>query len=487
MLGNDNVTSEVVHHFLRSMAVKVSRTTVCRLLDNPLGNTMQGISNALDALHVKNVVYHLQSKRLEGLCSPFITQLETSHSTFCLVEKIEPDRLIITTREASHIPMNKSLFKYQWTGTVLSGETTSETLRESHCLLRNLHYACRQHNMLIAGAIILILVFATVWSRNHPAGLSLYLSSLTCGILISTAILYKELVNNHFLHRFCHIGKVVNCAEVLSSKGAQIAGTGIGELSWIYFTTMFFFTAICPDDFHCLAAISGWVAIAFTIYSIVYQAFFIRKACLFCILTTLAVWMAAASLFIIRSNFEWRFSVRIFFSLLAVGTICLICWLQTKALVSSHKEKQFLKAQLSGLLNPGTFQQLLSLKPKVRGMIPRDIALHNNAGKSKNRLMIVVNPNCKACAKVHRHIREVSPDVSVSLVIYTNDRLGAHIAQTILSAYLSEGWDRATYLLEEWYETQEIPEVEKYIIGNAARLLWRQQQEYCERDRKSVV
>lgn len=106
MLGVDNATSEVVHHFLRSLTVKVSRTTVCRLLDSPLGNTMQGISDALNALHVNNVVYQLQPKYLEKLHGPFITQLETSHSTFCLVEKIEPDRLIITTAEVSHMPIS---------------------------------------------------------------------------------------------------------------------------------------------------------------------------------------------------------------------------------------------------------------------------------------------------------------------------------------------------------------------------------------------
>ena len=93
-------------------------------------------------------------------------------------------------------------------------------------------------------------------------------------------------------------------------------------------------------------------------------------------------------------------------------------------------------------------------------MIHPDIALHNSADSTKDRLMVVVNPNCKACAKVHHHIREISADISISLVIYTNDRLGVHIAQTVLSAYLSEGWDRAIYLLEVWFEVQEIPDVE---------------------------
>lgn len=80
---------------------------------------MQGISDALNALHVNNVVYQLQPKYLEKLHGPFITQLETSHSTFCLVEKIEPDRLIITTAEVSHMPISRKLFAHQWTGTVL--------------------------------------------------------------------------------------------------------------------------------------------------------------------------------------------------------------------------------------------------------------------------------------------------------------------------------------------------------------------------------
>lgn len=480
MLGVDNATSEVVHHFLRSLTVKVSRTTVYRLLDTPLGNTMQGISNALDTLHVKNVVYQLHPKFLDQLHLPFITQLETSHSTFCLVERIERDHLIISTSEVSHVPISKKLFNHQWTGTVLLGEATPETICESHCLLRNVNYMCRQHSILIAGIISVLLVFTSIWSRNYPDGLPLYLSALTCGILISTVILYKEMINHHFLHSFCHIGKVVDCNTVLQSKGASIAGIGIGELSWMYFTTMFFFTAVCPEDFHCLAALFGLVAIAFTLYSIIYQIFIIHKVCLFCILTTFSVWITAAALYVIRNNFEWKFSMRILFSMAAISTICLIFWIQAKTLVSSNKEKYVLKDQLSGLLNPITFQKLLALKPKIRGMIHPDIALHNSANSTKNRLMVVVNPNCKACAKVHRHIREISADIPISLVIYTNDRLGEHIAQTILSAYLSEGWDRATYLLEVWFEIQEIPDVERYYINDVSQLLWRQQQEYCQ-------
>ena len=92
MLGVDNATSEVVHHFLRSLTVKVSRTTVCRLLDSPLGNTMQGISDALNALHVNNVVYQLQPKYLEKL-----------HELSCLVKQLRKQSVNLTACSAIFI------------------------------------------------------------------------------------------------------------------------------------------------------------------------------------------------------------------------------------------------------------------------------------------------------------------------------------------------------------------------------------------------
>ena len=41
------------------------------------------------------------------------------------------------------------------------------------------------------------------------------------------------------MEQFCHIGKVVNCNEVLHSKGSSIADVGLGELSLLYFAVLF--------------------------------------------------------------------------------------------------------------------------------------------------------------------------------------------------------------------------------------------------------
>lgn len=88
MSGVDN-TSEVFYHYLRALHVKVSKMTVHRLLDNPLGNSMRGISDALDSLHINNAVYQLPTEYFDKLESPFIAVTSDNDSPFCLVEEIE--------------------------------------------------------------------------------------------------------------------------------------------------------------------------------------------------------------------------------------------------------------------------------------------------------------------------------------------------------------------------------------------------------------
>ena len=63
MTGADNI-SVVLYRYLRTLSVKVSRDTVHRLLSTPLGGGMRGISDALDALHIKNEVFRDQRKNL---------------------------------------------------------------------------------------------------------------------------------------------------------------------------------------------------------------------------------------------------------------------------------------------------------------------------------------------------------------------------------------------------------------------------------------
>ena len=103
-------TTVVLYHYLRVLSVRVSRSTVHRLLDTPLGDSIRGISDALDMLHVKNEVYQLPSSdyfsQLESL---FITMLKTKKGD-SIVEFINGDG------QKHNMMMDK--FLQRWTGAV---------------------------------------------------------------------------------------------------------------------------------------------------------------------------------------------------------------------------------------------------------------------------------------------------------------------------------------------------------------------------------
>ena len=95
MLGVDN-TSEILYHYLRELHVKVSKMTVHRLLDNPLGNSMRGISDALDSLHINNAAYQLPKEYLDELEAPCIVIMNDNDFPFCLIEKIEETHITLS-------------------------------------------------------------------------------------------------------------------------------------------------------------------------------------------------------------------------------------------------------------------------------------------------------------------------------------------------------------------------------------------------------
>ena len=163
MTGADN-TSVILYCYLRTLSVKVSRDTVHRLLSTPLGGGMRGISDALDALHVKNEVFRLLSHdyflRLE---TPFITMLEVDKKSFCVVTKKDDFIVEFINGEGGkrHVKVDK--FLQHWTGTVLLGEPTEATPNEQFYIMRNIVFYLLRYRFIIALLFVLILGLQTAF------------------------------------------------------------------------------------------------------------------------------------------------------------------------------------------------------------------------------------------------------------------------------------------------------------------------------------
>ena len=180
------------------------------------------------------------------------------------------------------------------------------------------------------------------------------------------------------MEQFCHIGKVVNCNEVLHSKGSSIADVGLGELSLLYFAVLFWFSLTRWNDFYGISIICCVIAVVFTLYSIIYQIFILQKGCMLCMLVNLAVWGNAITLYVLRNYFDIVFSFYSFFAFATIGCICLILGIQLRTIQNKEKERISIKKHFSGLFNPEIFQKLLTLNPRIKEMYMGQLRDCNN-------------------------------------------------------------------------------------------------------------
>ena len=121
-----NNTGIVLYRYLRALSVKVSRGPVHRLLDTPAGNSLRGISDALDALRIKNEVYQLPPSEdyFAQVDAPFITMLQVSRAPFCVVTKKDDSIVEFYNLEGKKYRIGADVFLKKWTGTVLLSEVT---------------------------------------------------------------------------------------------------------------------------------------------------------------------------------------------------------------------------------------------------------------------------------------------------------------------------------------------------------------------------
>lgn len=161
------------------------------------------------------------------------------------------------------------------------------------------------------------------------------------------------------------------------------------------------------------------------------------------------------------------------------GFACIAIGIIFKNHQAEYQENFLLKERLSNLLKPVVFQRLLELEPRIeKSASIVNIAINNPLGGNK-RLLLVTNPNCRNCARVHPYIKELSAHIPISLILIFNNEIGKSVSGTVISAYLQEGWEKAMQLLEEWFEKHSIKEAQKYRITDTVEQMMKEQLKFC--------
>ena len=448
-------TIYILYHYLRLLKVKVSYFKIQHLLDTPLGDTMRGISDALDELHIENAVYQLPSiQYIFQLHTPFITLLNDEDS-FCIVTRTTENDVDYITSENEVKREDINAFKRHWTGTVLTAQVTQETQNEKGYIIKNLGYHFKNRAIIVG--LIALISLGGISFYAHQVSISplFYLGIICSGVCVSMVIVYKEHFNEHFLNNVCQIGKNINCNRVLKSKGASLFGFSLGELSLSYFLLNFAICVILPHEYWIYSILLSIIGCCFTVYSLVYQSHVLHQICLFCITIDCIVWLQSLLLLTYGSLYEINHISLFIFLLLCIADIAFTIALNN--ILRFRNKAISRESRMNALYTNEAFTQLLHLEPSICTMPESNIVLKNNV-VGERRVLFITNPNCSHCASIFTVFKDASRHIPISLLfmVSPHDKKCSELVKLIIATYKQSGWEAAMFLLQEWYDKKRI-------------------------------
>lgn len=385
-------TYHIIIQFIQELGIKVPNSVIRESVDTPIGNTLRGISDTLDSLHINNAVYKLPKKDLEKLNYPYLAVINS---------EIKPFVVVSNDNIRNNIWPN-------WDGIALIAEETNKTPIYHNVRLKNCVNQIKENPL---ASLIVVSLFSYMCLMDQD--LKKIIHSILCiiGIYISTLLIESVLSGDFSRHKYCKIGLFFNCEVVLNSKGSVFLGImHLSDLAFIFFSMLFLFAIIPSDNCIIYSLLILFIGLCFTLYSLVYQLFSLHKICIICMLINFIIWTDTFLLY----SFDITFNLNNPHIVIISGAFSIIIWIMYKRLLKKGEEISIIKNKLSYLYRKDIFEALLYREKKydafnddhaiVRGRDCADI------------LTIFIHPRCTNCNKLYQIIPDLESKVKIKII-----------------------------------------------------------------------
>jgi len=254
-------------------------------------------------------VMQLSLEKLRALNVPVIAHLKRGE--FIWVTQIDETKVVFCDSSGKEKNENPEQFEKEWSGVALAIQSVDKAGDPNYKEERKKELKEKLFKYLIYGAIAVLLTVLSCFAWTYDVRLPLLPKILllfinAAGCYISFLLIRQEKRQSDALaNRFCKVGKYIDCNKVTASKYSNFFGLlSWAELGAAYFISMLLWVTIAPISAGWLPPL-WWVSVAvlpFTLWSLVTQAFVIRKWCLFCCTIVFLLWANAAILLVF--NFQ---------------------------------------------------------------------------------------------------------------------------------------------------------------------------------------
>ena len=413
--------------------------------EHPHKNNLFGLSKMLSDYGVENAGTRIADKEndLPQIECPFIAH---AGADFVVVYKVEstskspkgdftsdqPEKSNLPLQGAGgkvhyfwngkKIAVTVQQFIQSWTGFILLAETTPHSGEPDYQEHRKRElFAIAQKSLLFLTGVLLLGIAYFKNSLYKNLGISLLLLINLIGSYISYLLVLKQMhIHSRYADKICSLFSKSDCNNVLEMDAAKLWGIfGWSEIGLGYFVANVLLLLFLPQTVFLLAILNLFT-LPYSLWSVWYQKVIARQWCALCLVVQVLLW----SIFIINLVFGYIQITALSYSIIPLF-IFIVCTYAISVFslnllipnLSRGGEVEQITQEINAIkANEELFKTLLMQQPQYEVSRADSQILFGNP-EARLQIIILTNPFCNPCAKMHKRVEKILKDTKREISI----------------------------------------------------------------------
>lgn len=448
---------ETTYAFLQALNVKTNYNYLKeRLIEHPDYPSLLAISEVFEDYKIENYAAQLSPNDLLEVPMPCLASLNIEGGIFALVNDVQNGIVNWWHFEKGKQQESIASFAEKWNGVLLLTQTSEASIEPNYT--QNRQKILINWASIIGSILIFVIGFYLLFSVNVFSIILLCFIKFL-GFVTSVFLLWRLVDrNNPSLKNICQINSNVNCDSVLDSKAATIGGIlSWSEIGYFYFTgslLSLLFTSNNQEVIQNLAFLN-LLTLPYTVFSIYYQGFVLKKWCVLCIATQIILWLEFFTFNSLVSSFYQIFSnYKESLILIIAFLLPIVIWFSLKPIFQKVINSNFYEQNLKSFQNNiPVFFTLLRQERHVT-QLPK-ILIYDGNLKAQNTILAVTHPYCSHCANNNKVLKQIickNSDVLKSQIVFVSSNVKEDRSTVFVQHLFSLDAQIRNEALDFWFE-----------------------------------
>ncbi|AQG80366.1 hypothetical protein AWR27_14170 [Spirosoma montaniterrae] len=407
-----------VERLLQGLRVPVTRQTIRRTLEtHPTLPSLSSLTDALSEWGVETMAVRLSDHHLMEVSYPFLAHTGTGDDTdYVVVERVQHDTISYFHPVRGVVQEPLTVFRKQWQGIGLLTEANEASGEYQYAAKRQAEVRASYRKPFLLASLT-VLGLAVVLQAPSWSWLALLIANMA-GLLVCVALWSEEANQGAFtyLKKLCGLSPKTDCHQVVNSPAGKLFGwIGMADIGLVYFGS-----SVLALAWGGLAAQHAllWLtaaALPYTIFSVGYQAFVLRKWCTLCLIVQATLWITFGLHIGATGGFmTTQLTAESILPIIAAFALVGAIWVFLKPLLTNAPVVRQVESALARFKrNELLFVNLLENQPVVAiDELPAELIAGNR--DAPITLTVVSNPFCGPCADAHNVVEKI-------LAVYPED------------------------------------------------------------------